>query len=739
MKSIKKKKKLSYLFRGIVLIALISAILLIQAGGSSPFFSGAAQDYFDALLEAGFPTDYAMSLTELHLLHPNWSFIPLLITEAQPKYTWNYVLQQENKESDNNLIPSSAAYIPYRHPLNSELYDAGSYQISDAGLAYFMDPRNFLNETDIFQFFDLSETEAPKDSVRAVLRGTFMEDGILENGESYADYIYDIGIELGVNPVYLGVKIRQEMGVRGTSPVISGTCGTLLASYYRDHVQESESGSQVLTPSEGYTEEELLLLDGYYNFFNISASGNGTFLIYYNAIQAAIKGTPSMSEEWGNSPAWNTRWKAIYGGAYRLKTRYVDAYKSTIYLQKFNVDSRASDNFWGQYAQTVTAAMSEARTLFQAFAASDAVDGECSFLIPVYADMPENRSADPAHGSCYATLPATKRYDYSISFDLPGKAVEENAALYTNLEIEMGKELRLAGTASHTYGITQLEYSWDGAEWIALPEGETFDFSVPIPSDDLSVVGEHILLLRANAAYDANDSTKKNSYQVLLAVLYVHVAPPPTVYMTVRTGESEEIYSCYAGSELALPTCDKSNFVGWIGSDGSFLPQKSRVLMHEDLSYEALFLELRYLNGAAISLGEETYLRFSSVISDESVQRIANLPENSISYRAVLYRDTDDLCTVKTSQVTMEATDGSCWHRIFADTPILEGEELSIPYSIHFSVFVTFSDGSSTVLKATGNPSLRSARDVARLALNDPYHTYSPTVREKLLTITTID
>ncbi|MBQ8416023.1 MAG: hypothetical protein IJX13_03870, partial [Clostridia bacterium] len=125
----------------------------IHVSGSMRYFSGEAESYYQSLLAAGFPEDYAVSLTELHLLHPSWRFEPLLVTKENPTYTWWHVLKEENKEPDNNLIFSSDSYRDYQHPLNKQLYDAGYYQVSDAGLAYFMDPRNFLNETDIFQFY----------------------------------------------------------------------------------------------------------------------------------------------------------------------------------------------------------------------------------------------------------------------------------------------------------------------------------------------------------------------------------------------------------------------------------------------------------------------------------------------------------------------------------------------------------------------------------------------------------
>ena len=80
---------------------------------------------------------------------------------------------------------------------------------------------------------------------------------LLENGKTYTAYLQEVGQTLGLHPVYLAAKIRQEQGTAGTSAIISGRCGSLLADYYRNQTQTSESGKQILPPSSGYTEEDL--------------------------------------------------------------------------------------------------------------------------------------------------------------------------------------------------------------------------------------------------------------------------------------------------------------------------------------------------------------------------------------------------------------------------------------------------------------------------------------------------
>ena len=112
-------------------------------------------------------------------------------------------------------------------------YDSGWYSASDDAVRYFMDPRNFLNEQDIFQFEDVSYYDRNySGGVSGVLDGTFMQSLTLENGMLLRDYLLSIGKELAVSPVHIAARMRQEQGVENTSGMISGECGDLLYYFY---------------------------------------------------------------------------------------------------------------------------------------------------------------------------------------------------------------------------------------------------------------------------------------------------------------------------------------------------------------------------------------------------------------------------------------------------------------------------------------------------------------------------
>ncbi len=718
----------------ILFIWVLVSSSIFYADGSERYFSGDAQDYYEELCKKGFPSDYAMLLTELHLLHPTWEFEPLLITEAKSTYTWDYVIDKETEEPDTNLISASNSYSAYRHPTNLTLYDSGYYQASRETVEYFMDPRNFLNETDIFQFFDLSNhTTASPESIRAVLNNTFMSDAYLENGESYEAYFYEVGQELGVNPLYLAVKVRQEQGVSGTSPIISGTCGTLLADYYINNTQISASGNQVLAPSSGYDADELRQFNRHYNYFNVGAYGKGLFEIYYNAMKRAATGTADMSEAWGGSAAWNTKWKSIYGGAYSLKYNYIDRYQGTIYLQKFNVDSRAGNrNFWGQYMQNITGAMSEARSLYSAFASIDGLDMPCTFQIPVYGDMPSRISADPANGSCYSLLPANQKYSFEITLSDPEKLSGDSAPIYRTTQAIYGEPLTFSGTVDHSYGLKKLEYRLDDGEWVSLGYTKTLNFSIPT---DFLEGSTHILIIRGTAGYDQNDSAKKNNYHFLCGVFYLE-AVRPNVELSIQNGASQETYIYKAGTSVELPTCESPDFVGWLDSTDRLLPSGAEIQVDCDLTCEAMFLPFLHLSGAAISIKEEApSLRFSAVIDQAIFERLNTPQTTRIEFFAQINSPHTQAQTEALQPFHFAGTES--WMRADAYTKPLEKGEYTLAFSATFQARVTYSDGTTALLTASGDSSSRTAAEIAEIALQDRTVTYSDEMKSLLQSILT--
>ena len=390
-----------------LMLALIMSLGIFAAPISVMAENAEDEAFMQSLKDKGFPDDYLPSLLALHKKYSGWTFEPLLITEIsrqqgkETEYTWKHVVYQEyDAEIKRNLCSRSES--SYRDFSHTTLYDSGWYKASRAAVEYELDPRNFLTEKSIFRFLELSWADGiTLDAVKAAVSGTFMENTKLDgeySNTTYAEFFYNTGKEIGVNPVFLASRIRQEQGT-GKSALISGACGDKMWYYYDNgsgkYSKTDENGNLINAPTSGFTLAESKKYNGYYNYFNMGSSGTGYFEIFTGGMNEAIEGTPVMASEWGGNPSWNTRWKALYGGALKVKEKYISVYQNIPYLQKFNVDARSHKNFWGQYMQNVTAATSEGNTMYRSYSENGFLDTAISFLIPVYEGMPAEKCPLP--------------------------------------------------------------------------------------------------------------------------------------------------------------------------------------------------------------------------------------------------------------------------------------------------------------------------------------------------------
>ena len=210
--------------------------------------TGDNTDFVTAMKNAGFPDSYIPNLTALHNKYPSWTF-----EAVKMGLDWNTVIENESinglnlvsKSADNSKKSTAAG--AYNWSTNTWVeYEPGWVSASSSYIAYLMDPRNFLDETNIFQFQSLAYS--PNETlggVQSIIKGTFMEGtkSYSNNGEkiNYADTFMDVAKSSGVSAYHIASRIKQEQGINGTSPLISGTYS-------------------------GY--------EGYYNFFNFSATGS---------------------------------------------------------------------------------------------------------------------------------------------------------------------------------------------------------------------------------------------------------------------------------------------------------------------------------------------------------------------------------------------------------------------------------------------------------------------------------
>ncbi len=418
--------------------------------------AGEYDTYYQSLIDAGFPASYATKLTKLHLIHPNWEFEAVDITGMAYQhyginYTWSYVISRELDPEDNNLVSKStgSAYLK-----NYTEYDSGWYPANQTAVEYAMDPRNFFDERHIFMFLNLYNDGANYSvaDIESALAGTFMANAVIPdsgNTLTYAQYFLNLGNTYNINPVFIAARLRQEQGVDGSSPLISGKCGTKLYDSYLNGTNDA--------PTSGY-DSSLLNYDGYYNYFNIGAYGDGYFSIWLAGMKEA------------KTAGWNTRMKAIEGGVKKLRDTYLATYRHTLYYQKFNVDARSkysngsSMNFEAQYMQNLMAPYSEGRTM--QYALKSNLDASYKFIIPVYSNMPE-----------YTTDPGTyfskENYSYIARLDLPVAKSSGNStpvSVSHAVTLPDDSNLYVSGWSVTTKMVTSFYYSIDGSKtWTELP------------------------------------------------------------------------------------------------------------------------------------------------------------------------------------------------------------------------------------------------------------------------------
>lgn len=198
--------------RACIALAGVMALSLIVPPGSYAEPEGdtteTSNEYEASLLEQGFPESYVTLLSELHEKHPQWQF------EAyQTGLTWQEVIAGEMAYR-TNMTPNTTSYptsyhatspvdghVTFDYASNAFVVTSSPYwvQASQEAVAYYMDPRNFLNEQDIFQFEKQTYSSEVQtlEGVEKILQGTFMEDTYVINPSLLIEDGYVSGFEIG--------------------------------------------------------------------------------------------------------------------------------------------------------------------------------------------------------------------------------------------------------------------------------------------------------------------------------------------------------------------------------------------------------------------------------------------------------------------------------------------------------------------------------------------------------------
>ena len=279
--------------------------------------------------------------------HPNWNF-KILYTGID----WEEVIANEytgHGKSPSNLIAKSDSYKGdwICSICGDRVYDSGSWRCaSKSAIKYMMDPRASLNSSDVFQFLELSygdESNYSRDALKQMVKGTFLDN------DSYVDTIMNSCKNYNTNPYYIIVRMIQEQGQNGST----------------------------LCKGQGYNGQ----YEGYYNVFNIGATGSGKDNVILNGLKKA--------QDYG----WTSMELSINGGIEIVSKQYIGRGQNTIYLQKFDVDNSDDTMYSHQYMQNVMAAQSEGNTLRKKIGDTEKT---FTFIIPVYENMPVEISPRPS-------------------------------------------------------------------------------------------------------------------------------------------------------------------------------------------------------------------------------------------------------------------------------------------------------------------------------------------------------
>lgn len=317
--------------------------------------NGVASDDYSKYLESlGFPSTYWDYLSDLHQKHPTWEF-----EAVQTNLDWSTSVAKESIVGVSLIQTNydgwkSQAAGSYNSQTGEFIVLEGSnwYAASSGVVAYYMDPRNFLDEKHIFMFEKLSfdSSYQNEEVVKSVFAG-----GTMGN---YASTIFNAGSANNINPIYLASRIRQEVGVN--------------------------IGNSKATTGETFTYDNKTY-SGLYNVYNIGATTGDSPVL--KGLVWANGG--SQGEATSYSRPWKSIESSINGGAQFISSTYINKGQYTPYFQKFNVAPNAANAaYTHQYQTNIKAVYSESVSSYTSYEEKGLLNTSFKFAIPVYNNMP---------------------------------------------------------------------------------------------------------------------------------------------------------------------------------------------------------------------------------------------------------------------------------------------------------------------------------------------------------------
>ena len=504
-------------------------VINVDAGKRTTNVSGIEtyDNYCNSLISKGFDRSYCQYLYHLHSKYPNWEFkadvLEYTLVEATAEEEGKVVLQTKNSN----------------YWLNGKYIEGDYYYINQAVIASFMDPRNSLYESLIFQFLDLeSSKNISNDNALKKIAGS-------GNLSKYFDEFEKAAVTVSINPVHIMARSEQEGANKSNYGAITG----------------------LYTTSTGRKSAQGYSLDGYYNFYNIGSytDSNYDYTVQRGLAYAAgflesnsciVKNSNGKYEysaskcgQLSYNRPWNTPEKAIIGGAEFIANDYVRKGQDTLYYQKFNVSTYSSyTDFSHQYMTNIHAPVNEGGRIYEAYKAGNLLNSKFTFIIPVYKNMSPDVS-EPVDKSSNSRLSSISIDGKAISdFDAVRVEYTYNAITSANsIKVEAKTEdskASVSGTGTYnftsdgTVKVTLTVTAEDGSKTVYV-----VDIKKVVPSESITV----------------NDVVSKMGVKVDGSIMY-GISPGTEVSTLVKTVTSNK------GQASVVNSSNKSKTTGALAS-----------------------------------------------------------------------------------------------------------------------------------------------------------------------------
>ena len=440
------------------------------------------EQFENDLNQQGFPESYKEGLRSLHAEFPNWRF-----QGFKTNLNWNDVLDGEMEGTgslvDKNAISSWKSTDAGKYDWNTGTwpgFDGPTWVGASRALtAYYMDPRNFFDESYIFQFLlhNYNPEEQTKEGLNSILKGSFMEGGAspastqstTQASEPSSDAVVADTVSSDENVIVsAGGPGEFLSGNESTSAEASETnSGNVSGIDYSAIIMKAAEASKqnpyvlaamILQEQGKGSSGSISGASGLYNYFNVGAYAA-------NGMGAVERGIWYAGQSGSYGRPWNSPEKSILGGAQFFSENYMNAGQNTLYLKKWNV--QGSNLYKHQYMTNVQGAAEEGAKLSKAYS-SDMKQKALTFSIPIYENMPNEKAAIPTGtGSPNNRLSSLSVSGYTLS---PAFSGDKQA--YT-VALENGTK-SLTVNASSTDGKAQIS----GAGYQSLDGKDSINVSV---------------------------------------------------------------------------------------------------------------------------------------------------------------------------------------------------------------------------------------------------------------------